>query len=258
MQSAHLIRCLPWLTASLLAATCAAQVMQQPGTLPGRGPVHPPVHEPSQAPEHPAAGPLGAQTAPGSKATDNPASNNPALPPSLLDKPPQPAQITLNDGVLAIHADNSSLSQILRHLTSSSGMTVDGFQKDQRVFGVYGPGNPRDVLSSLLLDAGYNFLLVGATEKGTPREIVLTASSGSGVPSGAGQAQQPDQDDQQPDQDDNDNSGNNSFPAEPVVPDQAAPPGAATVPPNPNGQVKSPAEIIQELQRLRQQQQNPQ
>ncbi len=255
MQSGHLIRCLPWLTTTLLAATCAAQVMQQPGTLPGRGPVHP-VHTPTQAPEHPAAGPSGAQVTPAPKTTDHSAGNNPTLPPSLLDKPPQPAQITLNDGVLAIHADNSSLSQILRHLSSSTGMIVDGFQKDQRVFGVYGPGNPRDVLSSLLLDAGYNFLLVGATEKGTPREMVLTARSGGGATAGPGGAQ-PDSDDQ-PEQDDNDNSGNNSFPPEPVVPDESAPPGASTSPQNPNGQVKSPAEIIQELQRLRQQQQNPQ
>jgi hypothetical protein len=236
-----------------LAATCAGQVMQQPGTLPGRGTAQRPAQDAGHAPEHPAAGTKGA--APAEPTPGNSAGNGPALPPSLLDKPAQPAQITLSDGVLAIRADNSSLSQILRHLSSSSGMTVDGFQKDQRVFGVYGPGNPRDVLSGLLQDAGYNFLLVGATEKGTPREIVLTASTGGGATSGPAQAQP---DDQQPDEEDNDNSSNSSFPPEPVVPDRAAPPGAETSPPNPNGQVKSPAEIIQELQRLRQQQQNPQ
>jgi hypothetical protein len=177
------------------------------------------------------------------------------LPPSLLDKPAQPAKVTLNDGALAIHADNSSLSEILHHL-ASSGMSVDGFQQDQRVFGVYGPGDPRDILSELLQDAGYNFLMVGATEQGTPRQIVLTTRSGGSVPSGAGKTQ-PDTD-AQPDEGDDDNSGNNNFPPESPAPDQAAPPGAATSPPDADGHVKSPAEIIQELQRMRQQQQNPQ
>ena len=134
-------------------------------------------------------------------------------------------------------------------------MTVDGFQQDQRVFGVYGPGNPTDILSSLLQDAGYNFLLVGSTEQGTPREIVLTARSGGGATSGPAQPASEDQ----PDEDDNDNNSNN-FPEQPPQPQQPPPiPGASTAPPSSDGQhVKSPAEIIQELQRLRQQQSNPQ
>jgi hypothetical protein len=252
MQSEHLKRCLPWLTASLFAASCAAQVMQQPGTLPGRGTVQPPAARgASHAPEHPAAEPSGAAATPAPGVKDSHAAAGPALPPSLLDKPAQPAKVTLNDGVLAIHADNSSLSAILQHLTSSSGMLVDGFQEDSRVFGVYGPGSPQDVLSSLLTDAGYNFLMVGTTEQGTPREVVLTTSSGGKATTGASQT--PAQPDEQPDTDDSDN---NNSPPEPMQ-DRSIPPGASTPPPNSNGPVKTPAEIIQELQRLRQQQ-NPQ
>lgn len=255
MQSERLRRCLPWLTASLFVATCAAQVMQQPGTLPGRGPVPPPAAQGSgQAPEHPAAS-SGSAAKP-TPSTDHPAAASPELPPSLLDKPAEPAKITLNDGLLAIHADNSSLSAILRHLTASTGMVVDGFQQDQRVFGVYGPGKPADVLSSLLTDAGYNFLLVGSTEQGTPREIVLTTSKGGNATSGSGQAQP--QPAAQPDSDDSDDSGSNNFPTEPPSPDRSNPPGASAPAGNSDGQVKTPAEIIQELQRLRQQPPNPQ
>lgn len=248
MQSRRLKRCLPWLSATLFAANCAAQVMQQPGTMPGQ-----PQHHPAQHRETPRvdvhAGAISSSAA-------GAAADRPQLPASLLNKPAQPASVTLNDGVLAIHADNSSLSAILHQVASSSGMTVDGFRQDQRIFGVYGPGNPRDILSSLLQDAGYNFLMVGTTERGTPKEIVLTARSGGAPTSGPARPEEEDQ----PDQDDNsDSGGENNFPqAEPAIPDQGTPPGAATAPPNADGHVKTPAEIIQELQRMRQQQQNPQ
>ena len=171
---------------------------------------------------------------------------------SLLDKPAQPARVILNGGVLAVDANNASLSQILNQL-SSSGMTVDGLGPDQRVFGMYGPGNPRDVLSSLLDGAGYNFLLVGATESGTPREIVLTARSNAPIsPTQNGQGSQPEEDEE---------PISNNYPPEPEVPPVRPPGMSPQTDPNaapgatPNGQPRSPAEIMQELQRIRQQQQ---
>jgi hypothetical protein len=225
--------------------------MQQPGILPGRSLARSPIrHAPVPRPATAAPGAADARKAPASAPPEKAAVNSPALPPSLMDKPARPARITLNDGLLTIQADNSSLSAILQHLTSAGGMTVDGFRQDQRVFGSYGPGNPRDVLSSLLQDAGYNFLIVGTTDQGTPKEIVLTARSGAGATSGPAP---PESDDQAGENDDSDN--NNSSPADSPAPERPAPiPGASTAPPNPDGQVKSPAEIIQELQRLRQQQ----
>lgn len=263
MQSRSLIRCLSWSVVALLGSFCTAQVMQPPGTFPGQPgsqqSTEPPLASsatPTKAvPHHPAQR---AQTAarPAAVAANQPAAS-PARAPSLLDKPAQPAEVTLHDGLLSVRADNSSLLQILKQLGSSSGMAVDGFQEDQRVFGTYGPGNPGDILSTLLQGAGYNFLMVGATRQGTPREIVLTARGNAGV-SGPAPAQQ-----EQPDED-QDNSENDDAPPEqppvqeapPVTPPMAPANGAAA----PNGRVKTPAEIIQELQRLRQQQQqqNPQ
>jgi len=158
------------------------------------------------------------------------------------------ARVTLSGGSLSVEANNSSLSQILDQLESSSGMTVDGLgQKDQRVFGIYGPGNPRDILSSLLDGAGYNFLMVGTTEKGTPREIVLTARSN--VPLSTAQNNAP----SAPDAEDEEPPPNN-YPAE-----DAAPPAHMPPPTTPNGQQpRSPAEMLQEMQRIRQQQQQQQ
>ena len=105
-----------------------------------------------------------------------------AAPPSLLDKPAEPPRIDLAPGRLTIHADNSSLADILHRLTSDSGMTVDGLGGDQRIFGSYGPGDPQEVLSTLLDGSGYNVVMVGRTETGTPRQISLTPR-GAGLPS---------------------------------------------------------------------------
>jgi hypothetical protein len=136
-----------------------------------------------------------------------------------------------------VDANNSSLSEILKDLETSSGMTVDGFDKDTRVFGIYGPGPPRDVISSLLEGAGYNFLMVGVTEAGTPREVLLTARSNAPI-----SAPQPGS---QPEEDD-----------EPIAPPPVeAPPVQQPPPATQPRQPRTPQEMLQELQQIRQQQQ---
>ncbi|MEO6829798.1 MAG: hypothetical protein ABI164_08290 [Acidobacteriaceae bacterium] len=84
--------------------------------------------------------------------------------------------------MLTIEANNSDLSQILRSIASLSGMTIDGLDKSSdepnkntRVFGVYGPGNPSEVLTRLLTGSGYNFVMVGNAPDGAPHELLLTA-----------------------------------------------------------------------------------
>ena len=55
-----------------------------------------------------------------------------------------------------------------------TGAKLEGFDADQRVFGAYGPGPARDVLSQLLLGSGYNVVMIGDQGQGTPRRIVLS------------------------------------------------------------------------------------
>ena len=97
--------------------------------------------------------------------------------PSPSDQATQPAAVTLSDGKLTVEANNSNLTQILRDLANISGMTISGLRNGPRIFGVYGPGNSRDVLTELLLGTGYNFIMVGSTVDGTPRELLLTAEN---------------------------------------------------------------------------------
>ena len=83
---------------------------------------------------------------------------------------------------LFIQASNSSLDQILNDISLKTGAKVEGMGADERIFGTYGPGPARDVLTELLEGTGYNILLVGDLGQGTPRRIVL-----SGRPTGAAQ-----------------------------------------------------------------------
>jgi hypothetical protein len=271
MQFKRLSRCLIWVAAAALAGSCLGQVMQPPGTMPDgqrmRLPppnatphVPPPnatphVPPPNAVPDSPQAGTPAAPAQPGSTLMGSPnaapgpsMSPSRALPPSLGDKPAQPARVTLAGGQLSVDANNSSLSQILGDLSTTSGMTVDGLNKDSRVFGVYGPGDPRDILSELLDGVGYNFLLVGSTDAGTPREVVLTTRSTAPLSSPSpGVSSQPEEEDE---------PVVNNYPPEQMAPQ--APLRTPGQPPDNNGQPKTPAEIIQELQRMRQQQQQQQ
>jgi hypothetical protein len=93
----------------------------------------------------------------------------------------KPATVTLKGGILTVEADNSDLSQILQDVAKVSGMTVEGSIKNARVFGNYGPRNPSDVIRELLTGSGYNFIMLGVTNEGTPRQLLLSLKSGDSL-----------------------------------------------------------------------------
>jgi hypothetical protein len=98
----------------------------------------------------------------------------PEVPAWPANEKPVPASVTWDSHGLRVEAANSSLAQILEDVSTATGTKVEGFDADQRIFGVYGPGSAREVLSQLLQGSGYNVLLVGDQGQGTPREIVLS------------------------------------------------------------------------------------
>jgi hypothetical protein len=98
--------------------------------------------------------------------------------------------VTLKNGTLTIEANDSDLNQILREVSRESGMVIEGLIKDARVFGNYGPQNPRDILTELLAGLGYNIIMVGTAREGAPRELMLTSRADS--PSAALPSQAPD------------------------------------------------------------------
>ena len=97
-----------------------------------------------------------------------------------VNDPPQQASVGWSAQGLSIDAKNSSLQQILNDIAAQTGVKIEGMNKDERVFGVYGPGQPRDVLSQLLEGTEYNVLMVGAGERGAPQQIVLSEKPAGG------------------------------------------------------------------------------
>ena len=179
----------------------------------------------------------------------------------MLQQPAQPATIQFSAQSLSIHADNSSLRDILHQLSQQTGMDVQGFGNDERVFGTFGPGDPQDVVSDLLNGTPYNVLMVGVLTNGAPRQLVLSPAShlaASVAPSNPPPPANDESDDQQPAND----AQQPPQQAEPMQNpnrdrdqrEQPSPSNPSTAP-----TVKSPQELFQQLQQLReQQQQQPQ
>ena len=260
MRSRFPFRCLSALAAAAALATLsAAQVMQDPGTMPdGRRVSVPgawrrpqanqslPRRLNSSASSAPASLSQPITTSSTAQASLTPSTE--AVPFSLLDKPAQPAKVIFANGRLSVDADNSSLSAILRQIGTTSGMAIEGLDQDARIFGTYGPGSPRDILSTLLDGAGYNVMMFGVTETGAPRELVLSARTNA--PPAQGQPTNLAQQDE-----DRDETPVNNYPPAGEINPAAHPPLAPNFQQNSSGGVKTPAQMLQELQQMRQQQQ---
>ncbi|MGH9599767.1 MAG: hypothetical protein ACRD27_07860, partial [Terracidiphilus sp.] len=100
-----------------------------------------------------------------------------------VNGPPAQPSVTWDGHALRIDAMNASLRQILKEVTAETGAKVKGFGADQRIFGVYGPGKPHEVLAQLLDGTGYNVIIVGSHGADAPLQIVLSAPASGPAPS---------------------------------------------------------------------------
>lgn len=101
----------------------------------------------------------------------------PAAPVWPANQPLHQARVNWDSRSLEIEADNSSLVEILQQVLGATGIELQGLAQDQRIFGTYGPGPARDVLSKLLDDSGYNVLMMGGLDPDDPLQVVLTVRS---------------------------------------------------------------------------------
>jgi hypothetical protein len=158
----------------------------------------------------------------------------PTVAPSLFEQPAVPATVTAHTNELTVKADNSSLMQILHQVSSATGMRLDGLGGDERVFGSFGPGAPREVLTALLNGTSYNVVMVGDLPNGAPRELLLSrrATGGSSPQPAAGA--NPNQT-HNGDEDNPDDSGNSDDSSDDTPPPmQYSPPSIApATPPGP-------------------------
>lgn len=176
----------------------------------------------------PAGSPAPEQTAP--KPPDWPAN----------DKPTE-ANVVWNSHGLRIDAANSSLQQILKDVSTATGAKVSGLGADQRIFGTYGPGSARDVLSELLDGSGYNVLMIGEQGQGTPRQVVLSKQP-------TGPAPPPSTSNNSSQGSDEGGSADVEEPQPPPQQPQSMPPGFG-----PGAQPRTPQQILQEMQQRQQQ-----
>lgn len=142
-------------------------------------------------------------------------------------------------------------------------MRITGGVVDERVFGDYGPDVPSKVLATLLDGTGSNMLLLDGADN-RPAELMLTPRTGGPSPPNPSAAIFNERQTSAPVlySPPSPAAANQSQPAEApvapgVTPSVAAPAADGAQPDSPNG-VKTPQQIYEQLQRLRQQPSSPQ
>jgi hypothetical protein len=101
----------------------------------------------------------------------------------MKDLPATPPQVSYQNGMLTIVAENSTLGDILREVHRRSGATIDvPANATERVVTRLGPGPARDVLASLLNGSAFNYVMVGtATDPLSLAKVILTTKPAGGV-----------------------------------------------------------------------------
>jgi hypothetical protein len=159
------------------------------------------------------------------------------------------------------------MSDVLNAVKQKTGAAVDmPAVTSERVVGQFGPGAPRDVLAQLLNGSHYDYVLMGSpAEPGALKKIVLTARASGPEPAPPTQPQVgatqplPSVPDVDTEQTSDDTSTEAPQPDMPQAPEQA--PEEEAQPdqePAQSGQpvVKTPEQLLRELQQQQQQQQN--
>jgi len=126
----------------------------------------------------------------------------PAPPPATLEQsPPTAPRVTFQNGELTIDAANSTLSQVLRAVQSRTGASIDipAGAGSERVVAQLGPGQPRDVLHTLLNGSKFDYVILGVTggDPGAVQKVILTPRQAAATTTAQGNApRQPVQDDE--------------------------------------------------------------
>jgi len=206
----------------------------------------------------------------------------PPPPPTPEQGPSSPPEVSYQAGQLVIVARNSTMGDVLNAVKQKTGASVEmPPSSTERVVGRFGPGAPRDVMAQLLNGSHYDYVLLGSpADPGALKKVVLLARV-SGPQPNAPQPQQAQQmqpgyngavrnnvyqnlqavpeveNDQQVDEPASDTSQDVQPPEEeqPPTADQAP---ADQSQPGQQPMVKTPEQLLRELQQQQQQQQQDQ
>jgi hypothetical protein len=194
----------------------------------------------------------------------------PPLPPTLEQMPAVPPKVSFSNGMLTIVAQNSTLSDILRSVRAQTGAAVEiPPNATERVVINLGPGAPRDVLAALLNGSHFNYVMLGSpTNPAKVDRVILTSKAGA-IPDASSASMPPpqnnaaavsmDEPDAQPIPDSADAAGEDgSENAVSNAPNAGNEEEGEKVGPEGQPHVKTPEQLLRELQLQQQQQQQQQ
>jgi hypothetical protein len=109
--------------------------------------------------------------------------SGPVAPIPMDQLPSAPPQVSYQNGMLTIVAQNSSLGDILREVHKSTGAAIDvPPNATERVVARIGPGPARDVLASLLNGSTFNYVMLGSAADPTSVASVMLTTKAAGGP----------------------------------------------------------------------------
>jgi hypothetical protein len=183
----------------------------------------------------------------------------PPVPVTPEHGPSSPPDVSFKGGQLTIVARNSTLGDVMNAVRQRTGAAIDmPPASGERVVGQFGPGSPRDVVAQLLNGSHYDYVLLGSpADPGALKKIVLMAKAGGPEP-GPSQEQmnQPADQPLQTVPDVDSAQEENEPPPIMAQPEEEPPPDQSDQQNQP--QVKTPEQLLRELQEQQQQQQEQQ
>jgi hypothetical protein len=98
-------------------------------------------------------------------------------PPTPEQGPSSPPEVTFAGGQLTIFARNSTMADVLAAVKQQTGASVEmPASSGERVVGRFGPGAPRDVMAQLLNGSHYDYVLLGSpADPRALKKVVLIA-----------------------------------------------------------------------------------
>lgn len=169
------------------------------------------------------------------------------------NEPPQPATVTYQGGLLSIHAQNSTLADILQQVQSKTGAEVDvpAGANSQRIYINDGPSPPRQAIAALLKGSGFDYIILGsAQDPQGVQKVVLTPHVALAAQPGfppAPQQYQPQNNYEQPSASE---APTMQIPQQPQVAQPVAPAQNSGENNMPSNGIRTPEQLLQELQRI--------
>jgi hypothetical protein len=185
----------------------------------------------------------------------------PIPPPTREQMPPQPPRVSFRNGLLSIHADNSTMADVMSAVRRSTGASLDlpPSAASERVVTDIGPAAPNDALVKLLDGSRFDYVILQSPQNPALVQLILLHEKGAPTTLAAGAAPaQPIFNQPQPEPPTEVPEDQTEPPAQ-EIPDQAAPAQDQQQQQTPEGQQqpKTPEQLLEELKQMQRQQQQP-